>query len=89
MSQPSNAVSGVSDAWLTQTYGALIQVKDLSRLLGFKSAASLRRARSTGRLPIRLFKMAGRRGWFAYAGDVGVFLRAQAGSSAPGNKELS
>jgi len=67
----------LSDVWLAKTYGSLIQATDLAKVLGFSSAASLTEAHSAGRLPIPLFKMAGRRGWFAYAGDVGAFLRAR------------
>lgn len=77
MADAAGSQEDLSDVWLARTYGSLIHVRDLAKVLGFSSAASLREAHSAGRLQIPLFKMTGRRGWFAYAGDVGAFLRSR------------
>ena len=89
MGEPLDPVEGVSDVWLAQTYGALIQARDVAKLLGFNSPAALRRANATGRLPVRLFKRPGRRGMFAYAGDVGLYLRASVASRDDREEESS
>lgn len=81
MADVAGSQEDLSDVWLARTYGSLIPVRDLAKVLGFNSAASLREAHSAGRLQIPLFKMTGRRGWFAYAGDVGAFLRARVAHS--------
>lgn len=77
MATPARDHEDLSAAWLASTYGVLIPGKDLSRLLGFSSAAALRRAHVTGRLSIPMFRLEGRRGWFAHAGDVCAYLRTQ------------
>jgi hypothetical protein len=66
---------------LVRHYGAAIGGRDLREALGFKSASAFCRAVQAGRLPIRLFKMEGRRGRFALATDVAEWLekRASAG----------
>lgn len=75
MTAPTLGREDLSVAWVATTYGVLIPGKELSRLLGFSSTAALRRAHATGRLPIPMFQMEGRRGWFAHAGDVCAYLR--------------
>jgi hypothetical protein len=77
MALPRRAPDELSTAWVASTYGGLVPAKDLSRLLGFPSPAALRRAHATGRLAIPLFRLQGRRGWFAHAGDVSAYMRAQ------------
>ncbi len=43
---------------------------DTARILGYPTTAALYKAHHRGRLPIQLFKMPGRRGWFAPTADV-------------------
>lgn len=68
----------LDSAWIARTYGAFVPVKSLAKLLGFPTPAALRRARATGRLPLPLFELEGRRGLFAHASDVGGYLRQKA-----------
>lgn len=77
MTLPRATADELSAAWVASTYGGLVPAKDLSRLLGFPTPAALRRAHATGRLPVPLFRLQGRRGLFAHAGDVSAYMRAQ------------
>lgn len=77
MSLLPSKTAGLSAAWIAETYGGLVPIKDLSRLLGFNSAAAIRRASATGRLNLPIFRPAGRRGFFAHAVDVSAYLKAQ------------
>mgnify|MGYP003575458553 CR=1 FL=1 len=79
MAEPADRDEQLSASWIAARYGGLVQAKDLSRLLGFSSPAGLRRAHATGRLPVTLFRLPGRRGWFAHATDVSAYLRAHTG----------
>jgi hypothetical protein len=47
-----------------------------SRVMGFGSLAALLRARREGRLPISMFQIAGRQGWYARTSDVRAWLKA-------------
>lgn len=77
MREPTQFGDELSAAWIARTYGGLVQAKDVSRLLSFSTTAALRRAHATGRLPIRLFQLDGRRGWFAHAVELSAYLRSQ------------
>lgn len=76
MRKPIGTVDELSTAWIASMYGGVVQAKDVSRLLSFSNPAALRRAHTTGRLPIRLFQLKGRRGWFAHAAEISAYLRA-------------
>lgn len=65
-----------SASWVAETYGALVPTKKLAILLGFPTAAALRRAIASGRLSIQLFRVPGRRGMFADAEDVANYLQS-------------
>lgn len=43
----------------------ILSAAETARVMGFPSAEALTKARQTGRLPIPMFKLPGRRGWFA------------------------
>ena len=43
----------------------ILSASQTARLMGFPSGAALGKARQTGRLPIPMFQLPGRRGWFA------------------------
>ena len=60
--------------WVARTYGALIPVSDLAKILGFPSTAAVRRANGTGRLGFQLRRIEGRRGLYANAKDVSTYL---------------
>lgn len=81
MGEPASRDEELSASWIAARYGGLVQAKDLSRLLGFSSPAGLRRAHATGRLPIMLFRLPGRRGWFAHAAEVSAYLRSHIGGA--------
>ena len=57
---------------------------DTARIMGFPSTDALYKARQSGRLPIELFRLPGRRGWFAATPAVKAWLEA---SIAP-NKHI-
>lgn len=43
----------------------ILSASETARLMGFPSGEALSKARQTGRLPIPMFQIPGRRGWFA------------------------
>ena len=47
-----------------------------AQLLGYTSTNALAKARQTGRLPIAMFQVPGRRGWFAATSDIRAWLLA-------------
>lgn len=50
---------------LADEHGPLMDAGVTAKVLGFKSADALRQARRDGRLPINMFRLPGRRGWWA------------------------
>lgn len=54
----------------------LISASDTARLLGYPSTGALAKARQTGRLPITMFQVPGRRGWFASTQTVKEWLES-------------
>lgn len=63
--------------WLVQTYGPLLDAAATAKAMGFRSPDALRQARRDGRLPIPMFKIEGRRGWFSSTPVVAEWLDAQ------------
>jgi len=59
---------------LLKAHGWMLSASTTAKLLGFASTDALRLARSRGRLPIQMFTVDGRRGWFAMAEDVARWL---------------
>jgi len=53
----------------------LLSAADTARLLGFPSTGALAKARQAGRLPIEMFQVPGRRGWFAATPTVRAWLQ--------------
>lgn len=43
----------------------ILSAGEAARLMGFPSSEALTKARQSGRLPIPMFQIPGRRGWFA------------------------
>ena len=58
-------------------HGPLLDAATTAKALGFKSQDALRQARRDGRLPILMFRLSGRRGWFASTEAVIEWLDAQ------------
>lgn len=52
----------------------LMSASETARVMGFSSTEALAKARLAGRLPIEMFKLPGRRGWFASTESVRAWL---------------
>jgi len=59
---------------LMEAHGMILSASATARVLGFSSTDALRLARCRGRLPISMFQVDGRRGWFASTRDVARWL---------------
>lgn len=66
----------VNDESLVARHGALVSGKTLRQLLGFKSESAFRSAVLSGRVPVAVFSLAGRRGFFAKTQEVEDWLRS-------------
>lgn len=64
----------VVNAALLQRHGVLIGGADLYRALGFDNDDAFRRARARDQIPIRVFTLPSRRGWFALTADLCQWL---------------
>ena len=53
----------------------ILSSADTARLMGFPTREALAKARRAGRLPIQMFTLPGRRGWFATREEVFGWLR--------------
>jgi len=62
MAVPSQLVSDV-ELFLPRT--PILSAAETARAMGFPSSEALSKARQTGQLPIPMFQLPGRRGWFA------------------------
>lgn len=62
---------------MNSQFGPVIFGKDLYSALGFKTYAAFHRSNSLGELGVHVFKLTGRRGWFALTGDVAKWLENQ------------
>lgn len=67
---------------------ALLSSTATARVMGFESTSALSRARLEGRLPITMFQVPGRRGWFAATSDVKSWLESILPTSA-GNSPVA
>lgn len=67
-------------ARLIEKHGELMDSASLEALLRFGSNRSFRRAAAAGALPVRVFRIEGRSGWFARTEDVAVWLSSEGGS---------
>jgi hypothetical protein len=63
-----------TESWLLQEHGPLLCASAAAKVLGFKSTDALRQARIRQRLPIPMFTIKGRRGWFASTETVAAWL---------------
>ena len=61
-------------ARLLERYGELMDSKALQRLFGFPTERAFRRAAGNGTLPVKVFRVTGRPGWFARTDCVATWL---------------
>lgn len=59
----------------TNPAAGLMCRESLRKALGFSSAEAFRTAVHSGRLPVPVFKIPGRQGWFARSTDVAAWLK--------------
>lgn len=59
---------------LMEKFGALIGGDSLRKVLGYKTQQAFRQANSRNLLPIQVFVLQNRRGKFAYAKDIAIWL---------------
>ena len=64
-----------------RTFGAVLSAAQTAKLLGYRSTASLAKARERGYLPFQMFQLPKRRGWFADTVDVAAFVESAKASS--------
>lgn len=62
------------DLYLPRT--PVLSGPETARIMGFPTTEALYKARQAGRLPIELFRLPGRRGWFAATPAVRAWLEA-------------
>lgn len=60
---------------LVEQSGPLLSGKALWQALGFSGSPAFRQAKARGQLDVRVFKLPGRRGTFAFTSDVAEWLR--------------
>ena len=71
-------------AALIRDWGYVVGSAGLRQALGFPTQAALRQAIARGALPVKVFEIEGRKGWFALAHDLAAWLAArQAVSPTP------
>lgn len=62
------------DLYLPRT--PVLSGAEAARIMGFPTTEALYKARHAGRLPIELFRLPGRRGWFASTTAVRAWLQS-------------
>ena len=67
---------------LMQEHGPLLPASATAKLLGFNSTDALRQARIRKRLPVPMFAIEGRRGWFASTTVVAAWIEKTLNTSA-------
>ncbi len=64
-------------AALIRDWGYVVGSAGLRQALGFPTQAALRQAIARGAVPVKVFEIKGRKGWFALAHDLAGWLAAQ------------
>jgi hypothetical protein len=62
--------------WYLREFGPLLTSSQAAKLLGYRNAESLRQARLANRLPVPMFKIDDRRGWYAATAAVARWVEA-------------
>ena len=68
--------------WLLKEHGPFLPASVTAKVLGFKSTEALRQARSRQQLPVPMFAIEGRRGWFASTTAVAAWIEQTLEQSA-------
>lgn len=68
------AIKNPIEISLLGAHGELMTGADLRRLLRMNHERAFRRAAAAGRLPVSVFRLPGRKGWFARTRDVAAWL---------------
>lgn len=76
----SNAHADI-DSYLPRV--PILTAAETARVLGYPSTGALAKARQSGRLPIEMFKVPGRRGWFAATSVVRAWLQKVMSGNGP------
>ena len=71
------AISSSLSAQMIEKYGPTMGGEDLYAALGFKTYSSFYRSQQLGELGVHVFKLSGRRGWFAFTNEVVNWLEEQ------------
>lgn len=86
-SQEISELAGALEATLVEKYGFMLGQADLARVLAFPTATAFRRAAYRRQLPIKVFSIEHRKGKFALAKDVAVWLATMRSTQAENQKE--
>lgn len=78
---PKDLAPGLNlDLYLPRT--PVLTGAETARVMGYPTTDALYKARQAGRLPIEMFRLPGRRGWFAATPSVKAWLEASFAPSA-------
>lgn len=87
-SAPRTGRTTAGSARLLASYGELMDSRALTALFKFGSDRSFRRSACKGTLPVSVFRIPGRRGWFARTEDVAVWLADIGGTASSGSPSI-
>ena len=62
------------EALLIREFGVVVSSAEAARLLGFRNTDALAKARVRGLLPIHMFRLPNRKGWFAETTAIALWL---------------
>ncbi|WP_109477294.1 hypothetical protein [Paraburkholderia sp. C35] len=77
----SDARNDAVENYLIERYGLLLSGCSLWKAIGFLSSSAFRKAASRGALPVKTFRIEGRKGLFAYTSDVATWISGVGGST--------
>lgn len=72
---------------LISLFGPIMGGQDLYSALGFKTYAAFHRCHLQGDLGVHIFKLPGRRGWYAFTTDIANWLEEQSTSKETNSTE--
>lgn len=74
--------------WLLCEHGPLLSSRTVAKILGFSNTDALRQARLQQRLPVQMFVIQGRRGWFASTAAVGEWIEQTIAGADHGTRPI-
>lgn len=79
MTEPTDleVLTTVIEQSLSERYGTMVGSRDIWRELGYRSPSAYRQALARGTLDLPVFVVAGRRGKFALAQDIALWIARQ------------